>query len=83
MGRALVLTILLAAGSAVQSTRAEDVGLIGHWKLAGDAQNSSGRGHHGEPVGVDFSLSGPGGRPNTAGGFDGQKSSIQSLPNRS
>ncbi len=46
-------------------------GLLGYWKLAGDARDHSGNDHHGRPHGVDFSVAGPGGRPGTAARFDG------------
>ena len=50
----------------------KDDSLIGHWKLAGDATDSSGNGNHG----ADLSASGFDGRPNTAAGFDGRSSLI-------
>ena len=50
----------------------KDESLVGQWELAGDANDSSGHGNHGENHGVDLSASGHDGRPNTAGKFDGR-----------
>ncbi|MCH8207253.1 MAG: hypothetical protein IH956_09660, partial [Chloroflexi bacterium] len=50
----------------------KDESLVGHWKLAGDVNDSSGHGNHGENHGVDLSAPGHDGRPNTAGAFDGR-----------
>lgn len=52
---------------------ADDSTLLGHWKLAGDAKDSSGQGHHGVAEGVEFSAVGS--RP--AAKFDGRKASIR------
>ncbi|WP_406695939.1 LamG-like jellyroll fold domain-containing protein [Singulisphaera sp. Ch08] len=77
MSRTLTLVTVLLVGSLTRPSFAEDAGLIGHWKLAGDAKDSSGRGNHGESVGVDFGSSGPGGQANSAVKFDGRKSYIR------
>lgn len=50
----------------------KDESLVGHWELAGDVNDSSGHGNHGENHGVDLSASGHDGKPNTAGEFDGR-----------
>ena len=79
MGRTLTLATFLIVWSVTPSSFAEDPGIIGHWKLAGDAKDSSGQGNHGESIGIDSSSAGPGpdGRPNTAVRFDGKKTYIR------
>ena len=57
-----------------------DSSLIGHWKLAGDAQDSSGSENHGQNRGADLTAPGPTGEPNSAARFDGRESSIV-IPN--
>src|SRR5947209_239200 len=76
MDRALCLFALLAA-SVVPATRAEDRGLVGHWRLAGDAKDGSGRGNHGEVVAADLTAPGPDGRPGGAARFDGRRAFIR------
>src|SRR3954469_11193304 len=53
-------------------------GLIGHWKLAGDARDHSGTGLdtqvHG---GVDFQVPGRDGRTGTAAGFNGRDAYLE------
>jgi hypothetical protein len=66
---ALLLTATIAFG--------DDRGLVGHWKLSGDANDSSGRGNHGRAFAVDLTASGPGGQPNSAARFDGKSSYIE------
>lgn len=57
--------------------RALDSGLIGHWKLQGDARDYSGNGNHGINHGADFSAAGPQGKANTAAKFGGRFDYIQ------
>ena len=57
-----------------------DSSLIGHWKLAGDTQDSSGSENHGQNRGADLTAPGPTGEPNSAARFDGRESSIV-IPN--
>jgi len=52
-------------------------GLIGHWPLAGDADDHSGRGHHGRNHGADLTVKGPRGTPNTAARFNGRNAWIE------
>jgi outer membrane protein assembly factor BamB len=73
-------TLLLALSLAAPPARADDRGPIGHWTLAGDANDASGHGHHGRPVAVDLSAPGPGGEPRGAARFDGKSSSIEVPP---
>src|SRR5688572_2614856 len=46
---------------------APDTGLVGYWKLNGDAKDHSGKGNHGRNHGVDL----------TTGGFDGRGNYIE------
>ena len=50
--------------------------LIGHWRLAGDAEDASGNGHHGQNWGADLQAPGPAGQANGAAAFDGRASFI-------
>jgi hypothetical protein len=77
MLRNLGLMGLLTVAFAHPVAGADDQALIGHWKLAGDAQDSSGHGHHGLNHGADFSASGPDGRLQGAANFDGKGSFIE------
>lgn len=47
-------------------------GLVGHWRLAGDCRDHSGRGNHAVNRGVDLGAVGPGGARATAAGFNGR-----------
>jgi hypothetical protein len=53
-----------------------DEGLLGHWRLAGDCSDGSGRGNHGRNEGADLGASGPDGQPGGAASFDGRQSMI-------
>ena len=70
-------TALLAIFLIGVPARAEDRGLIGHWKLRGDANDASGRGNHGRAFAVDLSATGPGGEARGAARFDGRSSWIE------
>ena len=61
-------------------TYAADEGLIGHWKLAGDCQDYSGMGNHGQNHGVGLEAKGVDGSPGGAGLFDGRSDYIE-VPN--
>lgn len=74
--RVFLCACLLLIGSDLV-TFADEQGLIGHWTLSGDTNDSSGHGHHGESMDVDLSASGPDGRPNGAARFDGRRSLIE------
>ena len=50
--------------------------LIGHWRLAGDAEDASGNGHHGQNWGADLQAPGLAGQANGAAAFDGRASCI-------
>lgn len=76
----LALSLALPLSLAARPTRAEDSGLIGHWKLAGDANDASGHGHHGRAVAVDLAAPGPGGELRSAARFDGRSSVIEVPP---
>lgn len=64
---------VFAAGSA----RAERPGLIGHWKLSGDAKDYSLQANHGHDQDVDFKAIGPDGKAGSAAGFDGRGSHVE------
>src|SRR5687767_2252178 len=68
----LSLTGLLAAPAAAETKADLTAGLVGHWKLAGDARDHSGRGHHARNRGADLTAEGPSGKPNTAARLDGR-----------
>jgi len=54
-----------------------DSGLVGLWKFNGDCKDSSGKGNHGSPFGVDLTSAGRSGKPNTAALFDGVDDCIE------
>ncbi|WP_435017906.1 LamG-like jellyroll fold domain-containing protein [Tundrisphaera sp. TA3] len=74
---------LLAPALSGAPARAEAPGPIGHWKFAGDANDASGRGHHGRAVAVDLTAPGPDGGPGTAARFDGTSSFVEIPPHPS
>jgi hypothetical protein len=51
--------------------------LLGHWPLAGDVRDHSGRNRHGQNHGADLAATGPGGKSGTAAGFDGRRAWIE------
>ncbi len=75
----LVMGCVLMTGNDV---RAES-GLAGHWPLAGDCKDHSGKGNHGQNHGADLTAAGPDGKPNGAAGFDGRKATIEVKPSPS
>jgi hypothetical protein len=54
------------------AARSDEPRLIAHWKLAGDARDSSGSGFDLTPHGVDLTATGLSGRPSMAASFDGR-----------
>lgn len=80
MNRLFVLAFALLAGFAPLSGSQEPdlrLGLIGHWKLTGDAQDHSGNGNHARNHGVDLKAVGPDKRPDGAGGFNGRDAYLE------
>ena len=73
----LLLTLLLSGTVGLPLSSAEDGGLIGHWKLAGDAKDASGRGNDARAYSVDLSAPGPGGTPRSAAKFNGKSSYLE------
>lgn len=76
MQRALGAALIggIAAVSALVVAKEVDVaaGLVGHWKLAGDARDYSGSDNHATNRGADLEAAGPRGTPRTAARFDGR-----------
>src|SRR5262249_42211413 len=70
-------TSLLVLFLAGVPARAEDRGLVGHWRFSGDANDASGHGHHGRAFPVDLTARGPDGAPRGAARFDGRSSSVE------
>jgi len=70
-------TLLLALLLTGLPARAEDCGLIGHWRFSGDATDASGRGNHGRAFAVDLTAPGPDGAPRGATRFDGKSSYVE------
>jgi hypothetical protein len=66
---AIAATVLAinAYGPAAKDSRQSNGGLVGYWKLNGDANDHSGRGNHGRNHGVDLAT----------GSFDGRGSYIE------
>jgi hypothetical protein len=50
----LAATLVILGGSEVQPADRSEEGLVGHWKLAGDCRDYSGRGNHGVNHGVNL-----------------------------
>lgn len=70
-------TLLLIPFLASTPAHADDRAPIAHWRFAGDANDSSGRGHHGRAIAVDLTAPGPDGAPGRAARFDGKSSLIE------
>jgi hypothetical protein len=66
---------LFVSGSAGYVTT--DEGLIAHWRLAGDVQDSSTSANHAKNHGTDLTAAGPSGKPNTAARFNGRTSWVE------
>jgi hypothetical protein len=73
---ALAVETILALLAGASPARAEGRGLVGHWKLAGDARDASGNGLHAANHGVEFLAKGPGGR-SPAATFNGKGSHLE------
>jgi len=69
---------LAAASTAAPASAARTrTALIAHWKLAGDARDSSSHGLHGRNHGADLAAAGPRGKARTAAKFNGRDSFIE------
>lgn len=79
----LVLGLALLAPVAQGQEPSLNSGLAGHWKLQGDARDSSGQGNHGQVHGVAFVAAKPGGQSGTAAKFDGRDDWIEVLASKS
>ncbi|MFO1095221.1 MAG: LamG domain-containing protein [Planctomycetaceae bacterium] len=77
---AVALSLMTMVASAA---RGDDRGLIGHWKLAGDAKDSSGQGNDGQNHGVDLNAPGRNGTPGGAARFDGISAFVEVPANKS
>ncbi len=75
----ITLALLLATGVCAGS---EENGLIGHWKLAGDARDYSGNKLHGVNHGVDLKAAAPDVRSGQAARFGGRSAFIEVAPNK-
>lgn len=71
----------LSIGLGCPAFAADETGLIGHWPLAGDANDKVSQ-HAGKSVDVDYGVAGPGGKPNTAARFDGIHSCVEIDPSQ-
>ena len=80
---AILLTLLCAATAVWAQDVNLDEGLIGYWKLDGDATDASGLDNHGRVHGVDFTAVDRNGQPNGAAKFDGIDDCIEVLHNDS
>lgn len=65
---------------ACATVDASPPGLVGHWPLAGDAQDHSSQANHCEAHEVDLQAAGQTGQAGTAAAFDGRQSHIE-VPN--
>lgn len=71
-----VLCLVVGLGSCLASPgAAQEKALFGHWKLAGDARDSSGHERHGTASGATM-VAAPAGRTGTAARFDGRDDAI-------
>ncbi len=73
----LTLLSLGLATISLASAGAAPADLVGHWKLAGDAQDHSPQANHGMAQGVDLQATGPEDQAGTAAEFDGRQSHIE------
>ncbi len=73
---AAVLGCVLMTANGVRA----DAGLVGHWPLAGDCKDHSGRGNDGVNHGADLTAKGPGGQAKGAARFDGRDDWIEVKP---
>lgn len=67
--------LLLVQGNRI--VLSQENGLVGHWKLGGNANDSSGYGNYGKSIGVIPAVDGPDGKANNAMRFDGRKAYIE------
>lgn len=68
----LAAVLLVVVSPFIPVLHAADDSLAGHWKLAGDARDSSSRGNHAENRGADLNAPGPNNKPAGAAAFDGR-----------
>ena len=73
----IALLLALAATAQGQPDKGLETGLVGYWKLAGDATDYSGNGNDGQNHGVAFDAEGPAGSPGGAATFDGRSTFIE------
>jgi hypothetical protein len=71
----LIPFIVLLACAATAPARAEE--LIGHWPLIIDGRDISGNNLHATPHNIDFAVTGPANRAETAAAFNGQSSRLE------
>jgi hypothetical protein len=75
---------VVTLGSLLAVTAAADESsLLGHWPLAGDTKDASGRGHHATNHGADLTTLGPGGKADGAARFDGRDDYLEVADSRS
>ncbi len=65
------------------AAHANERGLLAHWKLAGDANDSSGAAHDATNHGAILTAAGRDGRRNGAARFDGRKAYLEVAPGKS
>jgi hypothetical protein len=78
-----LLAALLVGLGLMCPVRADEPGQLGHWKLTGDAQDASGRGHDATNHGADLAATAPDGRAGKAARFDGRKAYLEVGPRKS
>jgi len=69
--------LLVAAPPSFSQSSPPDKALVGHWPLAGDTKDVSGRDHHAVNRGVDLKVAGPDGKTGGAAGFDGRGAHLE------
>src|SRR5262249_12238187 len=82
--KAIALSVCITSGICLIGHPSHgDEGLIGHWKLAGDAKDSSGHNNHGTASGTITTVDGPNGQSAGATKFDGLRTMIEVPPSDS
>jgi len=72
------LCVVSLACGMLRAAEPADTRLLAHWPLAGDARDTSGNNLHARVLGtVDFSASGPNGKPRTAAAFNGRDAYLE------
>ncbi|MEO8497673.1 MAG: LamG domain-containing protein [Planctomycetota bacterium] len=72
--KTLILSLMCLS---IVSASADESGLIGHWKLSGDAKDSSAPANHGNEHDVVLQATGRDDKTGAAAGFDGRRSHIE------